>query len=37
MLAFVACPDGLCPTTALRGAWASAPGRVGMLEGIDLR
>jgi len=37
MLAFVACPDGICPTTPLRGAWASAPGLVGLLEGIDLR
>lgn len=37
MLAFVACPDGICPTTPLRGAWASAPGMVGLLEGIDLR
>lgn len=37
LLAFVACPDGRCPTTALRGAWASAAGMVGMLDGIDLR
>ncbi|MEO8272514.1 MAG: hypothetical protein ABI620_00440 [Chloroflexota bacterium] len=37
MLAFVACPDGMCPPTSLRGAWATAPGVVGMLEGIDLR
>ncbi len=37
MLAFVACPDGFCPTTPLRGAWAAAPGMVGLLEGIDLR
>ena len=37
MLAFVACPDGFCPETPLRGAWTSAPGVVGLLEGIDLR
>ncbi len=37
LLAFVACPDGRCPTTSLRGAWASADGMVGMLEGVDLR
>jgi hypothetical protein len=37
MLAFVACPDGICPTTPLRGAFASAPGYVGLLDGIDLR
>jgi hypothetical protein len=37
LLAYVACPNGRCPTTSLRGAWASAPGWVGMLDGIDLR
>jgi hypothetical protein len=37
LLAFAACPGGICPSTSLRGAWASAPGVVGMLEGIDLR
>lgn len=37
MLAFVACRGGMCPTTPVRGAWASAPGMVGLLEGIDLR
>lgn len=37
MLAFVACPNGECPTTTLRGAWASAPGMVGIVDGINLR
>jgi hypothetical protein len=37
LLAFVACPDGTCPTTAFRGAFASAPGVLGRLDGIDLR
>lgn len=37
LLAFVACPNGICPTTTLRGAWASAPGMVGVVDGIDLR
>lgn len=35
-LAFVTCPDGICPTNA-RKTWASSIGTIGSVEGLPLR
>jgi hypothetical protein len=36
-LAFVACRDGRCPTSEMRGGWASAPGMLGSIGGLSLQ
>ena len=36
-MAFVACPDGQCPTRPTGGWWGSSAGMLGTIDGVSLR
>ena len=36
-MAFVACPDGVCPTRPTGGWWGSSAGMLGTIDGVSLR